>query len=174
MAELVHQLAIAKRLFNRIEVSTLDILDNCDLKNFSIVKISNQNRQLVKLRPLSGPPTAFTRNDLILISDRPNDQGLNNTLFLNRISEIAQIIFNEILARLIGVRNDFLNWNQKIPKLRWRLSAGSRRFCRSLSYVGHQCRQSATQSFFLNHLRLPYPDCFDPWCRLRISFARSR
>ena len=59
VAEPVHQLAISLRLFDRIEVGALDILDDRDFENFGIIEIPHDDRNLVDLRPLGGPPTAF-------------------------------------------------------------------------------------------------------------------
>jgi hypothetical protein len=70
MAEPVHQLSITLRLFDRVQVGALDVLDDRDFQHLGIVEVPHDDGQFVNLRPLGGPPAPFAGNDLIAIARR--------------------------------------------------------------------------------------------------------
>ncbi len=51
IAELVDQLLIANRLFERIEVGALDVFDDCELQCFLVAGFVDRDGNLVELRP---------------------------------------------------------------------------------------------------------------------------
>ena len=75
----VHQLRIGAPFFDRVEIGALDVLDDCDFKNFGVGKFSNNDWEFVETRALRCAPTPLTRNDLKSVTARsgPNDDRLD-------------------------------------------------------------------------------------------------
>jgi hypothetical protein len=99
------QLAITLRLFDRVEVGALDVLDDRDFQHLGIVEVPHDDGDLVNLGPLRGPPAPFAGNDLIAVARRagPDDQRLDDTLFADRGGQLLQRVFGKGAARLIGI-----------------------------------------------------------------------
>jgi hypothetical protein len=60
----------------------------------------------VKLRFKAGPEPALTRDELITIVDRPNQNRLEHSVLSKRISQSGDLGRGELLARLERVRVD--------------------------------------------------------------------
>mmetsp|Transcript_29366 Transcript_29366/g.57287 ORF Transcript_29366/g.57287 Transcript_29366/m.57287 type:complete len:204 (-) Transcript_29366:7382-7993(-) len=156
VAKLLHQLTIPHRLFNRIQIRTLDVLNNRYFKNFGVVVVANNNGQLMKLRHLRSTPTTLSGNNFIAISRLfPHDQRLNHTLFSDRVRKILKLFRCKIASWLIWVGFNPLNWHHKIR-------ATGRRFCVLtccfFGYIRHQGAQSATETplfFLIGHAGSP-------------------
>ena len=79
----LHQLAIARRFLDRVEVGALDVLDNRDFQHFRIVKFPHDHGDLVQLRHLGRPPAPFARDDLEMplgVRIGAHDQRLDDPL----------------------------------------------------------------------------------------------
>src|SRR6056300_1146283 len=112
MAKTINQLPIPHRLFDWIEISALNILDNRNLENLNICEIPNNDGQFMQLRHLRGAPTAFASNNLIItimVWIGAHDKGLNNALFFNRCGKLLQCFWDEITARLFRIGANTLN-----------------------------------------------------------------
>ena len=112
MAKTVHQLTIARRFFDRIEVRPLDVLDNRNFENFDIGEFADNDRKFMQLRHLRRAPSAFTRDNF----ERPiitaaYDQRLDNPFFANRVCKIIQILRIKPLARLLRIGRNLFNRN---------------------------------------------------------------
>ena len=59
------QIAIATRLFERIEIGALDILDQRDLEMLLIGQIAHDDGQRMHAGPLRRPPAPLARHDLV-------------------------------------------------------------------------------------------------------------
>ena len=66
VAEAVHQLAIALRLLERVEVGALDVLDDGELQHLGVVEVSEDRRQRVDAGELRRPPAPLAGDDLVL------------------------------------------------------------------------------------------------------------
>ena len=69
--ELVGQRVIALRLFHRVEVFALDVLDDRDLERVAVADVDRHDRHLVQAGDLRGAPAAFAGDDLEAILRRP-------------------------------------------------------------------------------------------------------
>ena len=114
MAETVHQLTKAHRLFDRIQIFALNVFNDRDFQNFGIVKIARNYRQFMDLRHLRGPPTTLSGDDLIgaLMARRTHDQGLKNALRADRCRQVGQGRCIKIATWLKGVCAKLFNRNK--------------------------------------------------------------
>ena len=64
-AETVHQLLIGRRLFDRIEVGALDILDDGDFQRLGVGQLAHHHRHVMQLGHLGRAPAALARHDLV-------------------------------------------------------------------------------------------------------------
>jgi hypothetical protein len=104
------QLFVTKRLFDRIEVGSLDIFDNRQLERCPVIDIADNHGNLDKSRQLRRTPTAFTGNDLVFVArQRPHDDGLDDTMLSNRARQILQFGLGKILARILRITADQLD-----------------------------------------------------------------
>ena len=88
--EPVHQLPVAHRLLDRVQIGALDVLDDRDFQNLGIVEVAHQNRNFVQLRHLGRAPAAFAGNDLEHLGPsgiRAHDQRLDDSLLGNGIGQ---------------------------------------------------------------------------------------
>ena len=112
MAEALHKLFVALRLFHRVQVSALNVLNNRDFQNFCVRKITDHHRHRMNLRPLRCTPAPLARNDLVavcFICKRPNDQRLKHALLSNRRCEAFELCLGKVAARLIRVWHNHFN-----------------------------------------------------------------
>ena len=65
MAEPLHKLSVALRLFHRVQVSALNVLDNRNFQHLGVRQIANHHRNRMHLRSLRRPPASLARNNLI-------------------------------------------------------------------------------------------------------------
>ena len=72
MPEQIGQLFICFGFFNRIQILTLDIFQQCNFKRFGIVKIAHDRRQIVQLNPLrrAAQPDELANVALFLASEQ--------------------------------------------------------------------------------------------------------
>ena len=112
IAELIHQLLIGARFFQRIEVGALDILDQRDLQRLAVGKIADQHRHLVHAGALSRAPAPFAGDDFELaIAALAHHQRLQQTLVADRAGQIFEITVGEMLARIIRIGMQELDRN---------------------------------------------------------------
>jgi hypothetical protein len=65
-----HKPLICFGFLDRIQILALDILDERDLERLDIIEFANDDRDLVKLRPLRRPPAPLAGDDLIAACGR--------------------------------------------------------------------------------------------------------
>ena len=112
MPKPVHQLAITQGLFNCIQIRSLNVLDDRNLKNLCVVKLPHQNRDFMQLCPLCRPPAPFTGDNLEerrILRIRPYDQRLDDPFFCDGFAQFFQRVFGKMSPRLIRVRAHLLN-----------------------------------------------------------------
>jgi hypothetical protein len=68
-----HQAIKCPRLFDGIQVLALNIFYKCELKRLLIAYFPQYHRQSQKLRPLRGPPSSLSGDELIPGSNSSRD-----------------------------------------------------------------------------------------------------
>ena len=106
IGEFAYELIEPPGFLDRVEVRTLDILDNGEFEGFLIVGFNQMDRHIVDPGPLRGAPAALPRNDLVEIGhsgNRTHHDGLNETSCADGFSQFLQMIFIEMLAGIARV-----------------------------------------------------------------------
>ena len=103
MAVIIHQPSIGLRLFNRVQILTLNILDKRDFQRLGIIKITNNDGYFMQACPLRRPPAPFTRDDLKPLAQRADDNRLDQAARRNRISQFVKRRLFEATPRLTGM-----------------------------------------------------------------------
>ena len=136
-----HQLVIGHRLFQRIQVGALDVLDDCDFQRLAVGHLAHHHRHVMQLGQLGGPPAAFARHDLIAVgAQRAHQDGRQHALFFYGCRQVGQRLFVEGLARLVLARL------QECDRQRARVFFGDRLALHGSRLVTNQCRKPAAQS----------------------------
>ena len=104
MAVIARQPLIRLRLFDRVEILALDILDQRDLERFGIVELADDDRDFVKPCPLRCAPPSFAGDDLITVLIRPHHDRLDQSPGGDRSRQFVQQRLVEMAARLFGMR----------------------------------------------------------------------
>jgi hypothetical protein len=109
------QLLVAKRLFQRIEVCTLHVFNNRQLKRRTIIDIADDDGNFNEAGKLCCPPAAFAGDDFIPIAcRRPNDDGLHDPMLTNGTRQILKFRLVEIAARVLGATGNEFDRNSTI------------------------------------------------------------
>jgi hypothetical protein len=95
--------------FNRVEVFSLDVLDESNFKELRIGYILDYNRDLGQPGYLGCPPATLTRDDLIGILMATHDQRLNDAVYFNGRSKLFEPIRLKHSPRLHRVRLDLVD-----------------------------------------------------------------
>jgi len=89
--EFIHQTFQGPRLLDRIEVFTLDILDQGNGDCAAVIHLAHHCRDFVQTGQLRGTPATFTGDDLVAPgTDGPHHNGLHHTLLADGIRQILQ------------------------------------------------------------------------------------
>ena len=108
VAEFVGQALIARRLFDRIEVGALHILDDSELERFAIARLVHDDRHLVQAGALGRAPTSFASDDLEGIgrpANRTDDDRLNDPALADRRCQLVEVGVREMMARITRIRS---------------------------------------------------------------------
>ena len=100
--------------FDRIKVNALNVLDDREFQDLTIINFSDNGRQCVNASLLGSAPAALSCNDLILFRfsrKRAKQNWLQNTVFTYRSSEFFELFIPKGLARLIRIAEDEVYWN---------------------------------------------------------------
>ena len=109
--ELFYQALHSPGFFNRVQVFSLQILDETDHHSVFIRQLAHYHRHSIKPRLLSGTPAALTGNDFIIPTGQlTGDDGLQHTLLGNGVGEIIKRLFIHLTARLKLPSLQQLNW----------------------------------------------------------------
>jgi|SRR5690606_36629130 len=114
IAILSNQLIVSQRFFQRIKVGPLHILNNRDLQRGPIVNIAYDNRDLMQARQLRRSPSALASNNLVAISNRSNNNWLNNAMLTNGAGEILKIVLIKLSSRVSWIWPHMLYRNQSV------------------------------------------------------------
>ncbi len=104
MAELVNQPLIGLGFLDRVQVLALNVFEDCHLERFSVVELSNDNRNFVQACPLRRAPAALSGHDLVAMSVRAHDDRLDESARTDRGGKLVERCFVEVAPRLMRVR----------------------------------------------------------------------
>jgi hypothetical protein len=129
MAVPIDQLAVAFRLLNRIQVLTLDVLDQRDLGRSRIIDLADDRRNGMQSGALRSSPSALAGDDLEAITVRTKQDRLKNAALCDRIGELVDRLFLELAPRLlrIGANTPDLNLTDAAQADRSLFAGGSSR-----------------------------------------------
>ncbi len=94
VAEAVHQLAVALRLLDGVEVGALHVLDDGEFEHLGVVEIAHHRGQLVHRGELRRPPAPLAGDDLEagrVGGVRAQDQRLDHALLADRGGEVLEV-----------------------------------------------------------------------------------
>src|SRR5687767_12058763 len=97
------------RFFERVQIFPLDILDQRHGDGCFISYATNERGNLMQTGQLRSAPAPLSGDDFVAawllgaggVVERPHDDGLYQTLRLNRVGELLQTLLTHIDARLI-------------------------------------------------------------------------
>jgi len=113
MTELPDQALIGLRLFDRIEILALDILDQRNFQRLRLVEITDDRGDAVELRPLRRSPAPLARDDLIAINaGRANNDRLNDAARADAVGQLLQRTLVKVASRLVRMRRYRSNINE--------------------------------------------------------------
>ena len=151
--KLVHQALEGSRGFNRIQVFALDVFHQRHFQRQLVGYLPHDRRDLLQACPLCGTPATLAGDQLKAVSDRPDDNRLNDAAGLNRACQFVQRFFAKPGARLVRARLnqidiDFLRAACRLAGRSGGSSAGGRNrvrelVCRSAGADGSGSRMSA-------------------------------
>src|SRR5437764_7206462 len=100
MGIIVDEALIGLRLLDRIEVLSLDILDQGDFERLLVAEFAHDRRDFVQPRPLRGAPAPLARDDLEAVAVRADDDRLDDAPRLDRGGKLDEALLLEDPARL--------------------------------------------------------------------------
>ena len=115
VAALAHQRLDALRSFNRVQVFTLEVLNQRDFHLRRHIHLADDAGHTVKPRHPRSAPAALTRNDAITPAvHRHHQNGLQKPLFPDGLRQLRDAFLGERPPRLVGIRvnvpnRDFLS-----------------------------------------------------------------
>src|SRR4029077_15333973 len=107
--EFVGERLIALRLFERVEVGALHVLDDGDFERLAIADLDEEHRHVVQARALRRAPAPFAGDDLVLIdraAHRAHQDRLNDAALADRRHKLLELGFREGAARVARIRFD--------------------------------------------------------------------
>ncbi len=111
-AEVLQQLLVRRRLFQRVELSPVDVLEQRVAQHVFVGGVFDDGRDGVAPRELGGPQATLAHDQLVgrfpLGGTRAgsHDDRLEHAELADRDDELLQLGFAEVDPRLLGVRHD--------------------------------------------------------------------
>ena len=107
VAELIHQRAVSVRLFQRIKVGALHVLDDRKLQRFGVGCLDDDDWDLMQSGALRGAPAAFAGDDLVAVGNtaqRPHHDRLNDAALTQGGGELVKLGVGECAPRVVRIR----------------------------------------------------------------------
>ena len=139
-------MAEALSLFDRIEVGTLEILDQSKLEDILIRDIADDCRNLLEPRKLRRLIASLPCHNLVGAACLAYKNRLQHAMLLDGISKLLELLLIELLAGLVGIRLDLGDWQRCISLCGTYFSVG----------LSHEAFDATAQSF-------PSHDVSPPW-----------
>ena len=108
-SKLLEQAMQGAGFLERIQVVTLDVLDECHGHGCLVIDIADNGWNLVQAGELCCPPAALAGDDFVGIADWTHDDRLHHALRRDRVSELLQLLLVEMSARLVAPALDQLD-----------------------------------------------------------------
>ena len=109
-AERVHQFAVGLRLFQRVQVRALDVLDQRQRQHLLGVRFLDDHRRGGQAGRLRRAPAPLARDQVIdggaVVLGASNDQGLQDTVLADRVGQFFQRVGRELVPGLLRVGPD--------------------------------------------------------------------
>ena len=103
--EVVVELVIRHRLFDRVEVLALDVLDERDLQRVALGHhLFDDDRDGGQAGLLRGAEAALAGDELVLVAGARDDERLDDAVLADAARQLFDRRFVERLARLEGIR----------------------------------------------------------------------
>ena len=104
-----HELLIAERLFDRVEVRALQVFDERELHRLLVIGLDDDDRHVGKPREPRRAPAALAGDDLIKAGRQLADrQRLDDAVHADRLGERSELVRVEGFSGLQGIRLDLL------------------------------------------------------------------
>lgn len=114
-AAVVDQLTVSGGLLYRVEVGTVNVLDESSLEGPALVGCHHHDGDVGQAARTRSPPPALPGDQLVTpLFGGSHEQRLQQTQCSNRRSQLCQGLLIEVTTGLIRVRNDVLE-----PHLEW-------------------------------------------------------
>src|SRR5687767_5371208 len=141
------ELVIGVRLFDRVQVFALDVLDERNLQGVAVgERLFDDDRDHSKAGLLRGAEAALAGDEAVfVVAGTGDDEGLDDAVLANAAGEVLDRGVVEGPPRLVGVRRDLFDGN--VRQSRRHLWSGGR-FGRRLA--GDEGAEAATEGFFLD------------------------
>jgi hypothetical protein len=125
------KLPVPLGLFDRVEILTLNILDQRNLSRGRIVDFAHERWNGVKAGTLRRAPAPLACDNLEPVSMRPQQDRLQDSPLANRVCKLIDSLFAKLCARLLGIGPDTADLDLTDASARsWRLAGLRARHCR--------------------------------------------
>src|SRR5580692_4834185 len=95
-AEVIEQLLIGRRLFQRVKLLAVQVLDQGIPEQVIVLGLLDDGADLGQAGPLRGPPSALTHDELVPAGPgRANDYRLEQADLLDRLGELVKRVLVE-------------------------------------------------------------------------------
>ena len=85
--EILDELLIRGRFLDRVEVGTVEILDERVLQRRVVVGVPYERRDGLEADPAGGPPSALARDELVLVAHGTHKHRLEEADLADRLGE---------------------------------------------------------------------------------------
>jgi predicted metal-dependent hydrolase/predicted DCC family thiol-disulfide oxidoreductase YuxK len=106
--KLFRELRVTVCFFNRVEIFTLQIFDECEFQNRAVVGLARDDGNFRQIQKLRRAPAAFTCDQFKKTIALAHDERLHDALLTDGIGQFAQRFLGELFARLERGRTDFI------------------------------------------------------------------
>jgi hypothetical protein len=154
------QRLIAGRLFQRIEIGALHILDDRKLERLGVADVEQHDRHFMQACTLRGAPAPLAGDDLVAVGralQRAHDDRLDDAALPDRLRQLREVFLDESAARVARARLDMLD-RHAARRARAALAAGGFR-----TDIAHQRRKATPK---------PVP-CLFGHCRRSCRFGHA-
>ena len=145
-SKIFHEVPVAHRLFNRVEILPREVVDERERHRLAVAELLDDDGHLRKPRHPGGAPAALPRDELVAaVGHRAHDERLQHAVLPDGISQIGERRRVELLAGLTAVGLDLADRQRRDGRL-----VGG--------IVGEKRLQALAQSpFCLCQCLTPYP-----------------
>ena len=106
VVEFIHQRQIARRLFDRIEIGALHVLDDGEFERLRVSRFHHRDRHFVQAGALRRAPAPLTGDDLEpvgLAANGAHYDRLDDAALANRLGQLVEFGLGESAARVARI-----------------------------------------------------------------------